>query len=118
MYRNCQWKKCCCCNNNDNNLLEDVCDNVENINCANNNFEECACGFDEEISPFTDYPMYGHAYVPIQRMNKTFTPCVGLKMGTIFPELVSPYEANQSVNEIEFLRNANEIKEGSNSGCI
>ena len=51
-------------------------------------------------------------------MNKTFTPCVGLKMGTIFPELVSPYEANQSMEEAEFLRQANEIKEGCNDGCV
>ena len=62
--------------------------------------------------------MFGHAYVPVQRINTTFTPCVGLKMGTIFPELVSPYSPNQSMEQIQFLKNSNEIKEGCNSGCV
>ena len=35
--------------------------------------------------------MLAQSYVPWQTMDKTFKPCVGLKMGTIFPELVSPY---------------------------
>ena len=34
----------------------------------------------------------------------------------IFPELVSPYTAGQSLEEINFLRDSNEIKEGCNSG--
>ena len=37
-------------------------------------------------------------------MDKTFTPCVGLKMGTIFPELVSPYSPCQSVEENAFIK--------------
>ena len=113
MYRNCFWKQNCC--NNNNNLLEMNCDNIEGTNYEND-LNDCACGFDEEISPFTQYPMYGHAYVPVQKINKTFTPCVGLKMGTIFPELVSHYEPYQSLREIEYLKNANEIKEGCNDG--
>ena len=47
-------------------------------------------------------------------MNQTFIPCVGLKMGTIFPELVSPYMPGQSQREIEYIRNTNQIKEGCN----
>ena len=47
-------------------------------------------------------------------MNDTFMPCVGLKMGTIFPELVSPYVPGQSLAENMYLENSNEIKEGCN----
>jgi len=48
-------------------------------------------------------------------MDKTFKPCVGLKMGTIFPELVSPYMPGQSMKEIEYLEETNKIGEGCNS---
>lgn len=115
MYRNCYWKNCGCNNNSNADVLEDICDDVSDVSYENDT-DNCFCGFDEDVSPFTDYPMYGHTYVPVQKINKTFTPCVGLKMGTIFPELVSPYEANQSICEIEYLKNANEIKEGCNNG--
>ena len=63
---------------------------------------------------FPENPMFGQSYVPIQRMDKTFIPSVGLKMGTIFPELVSPYMPGQSQREIEYIRNTNMIKEGCN----
>lgn len=33
-----------------------------------------------------------HAYVPFQKFCSSFSPEVGLRMGTIFPELFSPYE--------------------------
>ena len=52
--------------------------------------------------------------VPFQYMDKTFKPCVGLKMGTIFPELVSPYVPCQSMEEINFIRESNEIGKGCN----
>lgn len=61
---------------------------------------------------FTSNPMYGHAYVPIQTMSKIYNPSEGLKQGTIFPELVSPYEPLQSVSENKYLRNYNE------GGCL
>lgn len=35
-------------------------------------------------------------------------------MGTIFPELVSPYMPGQSLAEIEYLKATNPIKEGCN----
>ena len=47
-------------------------------------------------------------------MNKVFKPEVGLKKGTIFPELVSPYCPNQSIEEIEFIKMTNKIGEGCN----
>jgi hypothetical protein len=74
----------------------------------------CSCGFDE-YSVFPQNWMYGHSYVPHQRMNKVYTPEIGLKMGTIFPELVSPYCPNQSLEVINYLKNSNTIGEGCNS---
>ena len=50
---------------------------------------------------FPDNAVLAQSYVPFQFMDKTFKPCVGLKMGTIFPELVSPYVPCQSIEEIE-----------------
>ena len=57
---------------------------------------------------FTSNPMYGHAYVPVQKMTKIYNPSEGLNQGTIFPELVSPYAQLQSVAENKYLRNYNE----------
>lgn len=115
MFINCKYKKCCCQNNYDNKLIEDVCDNVGTMPTYEiMNSNECKCGFDEGINAFPENPMLAQSYVPFQIMDKTFTPCVGLKMGTIFPELVSPYEPNQSVREIEYIEQTNTIKEGCN----
>ena len=74
----------------------------------------CGCGFDEDMSLFPENPMLAQSYVPIQYMDKTFTPHCGLKMGTIFPELVSPYSPGQSMEEIAYLKAKNEIGEGCN----
>lgn len=84
-------------------------------NLCNRPKDDCECGFDmDQESVFPDNPMFGQSYVPIQRMKKVFTPEVGLKMGTIFPELVSPYMPCQSIREIEFIKSRNEIGEGCN----
>lgn len=106
---------------NNNKVLEDVCDNVSNSNpCCNANNccmkeYECGCGFDEEDEVFPSNPMLAQSYVPVQTLDKTFTPCCGLKNGTIFPELVSPYEPCDSMRFIEYLKRRNEIGEGCNS---
>lgn len=115
MYRNCRMGRCqpCSCDTNKNPVLEDICDDFLPFNDCNN-YNECACGFDEEESLFPSNPMFGQSYVPNQVLNKTFMPDVGLKMGTIFPELVSPYMPCQSIDEIEFIRKTNQIKEGCN----
>lgn len=118
MFRNCG---CSCnynqnndCNNNnsDNNMYETSCNIDTTYSNMNNN--SCSCGFDE-LSDFPQNWMYGHSYVPHQRMNQVYTPEIGLKMGTIFPELVSPYCPNQSVEVINFLKRSNSIGEGCNS---
>ena len=92
--------------------IETKCDNVSNY--YEMNMDSCSCGFDEEFNVFPENPMYGQSYVPIQRMDRVFKPEVGLKHGTIFPELVSPYCPNQSVEEIEYLKMSNSIGEGCN----
>lgn len=92
--------------------METKCDNISNY--YEMNMDSCSCGFDEEFNVFPENPMYGQSYVPIQRMDRVFKPEVGLKHGTIFPELVSPYCPNQSVEEIEYLKMSNSIGEGCN----
>ena len=111
-----------CYNNCDceevNPALETVCDDVNNYNYdyeMHNNHHKCNCGFEEETSLFPENPMLGQSYVPIQYMDKTFMPEVGLKMGTIFPELVSPYCPGQSMKEISYLEATNKIGEGCNT---
>ena len=76
-------------NNNDNStdMLETKCNSVSSY--VEDDYDNCSCGFAEEANVFPDNPMLGQSYVPIQYMDKTFKPCIGLKMGTIFPELVS-----------------------------
>lgn len=122
MYR--RFNKCSCCNNWNNNhsncenlsdVLEDKCDDYLNVSsCNNDDYCDCECGFDEPMSVFPDNAVLAQSYVPYQFMDKTFKPCVGLKMGTIFPELVSPYVPCQGIEEIEFIKATNKIGKGCN----
>lgn len=111
-----RYQRCHCMNNNDDmcnkDIIETKCQNE--CNCDYYDDNNCECGFDEEIGVFPENPMLGQSYVPIQFMDKTFKPCVGLRMGTLFPELVSPYVPGQSMREIEFIRANNQIGEGCN----
>lgn len=108
-----------CMNNNqadkcEKEKLEQACQN--NCYCQMPEYDEdCECGFDEEQSVFPDNPMLGQSYVPIQQIDKTFKPEIGLKMGTIYPELVSPYYPGQSMKEIAYLEKTNNIGEGCNA---
>ncbi len=112
-------RKCYCMNNsyNDdscelqNDIMENQCKNVASYE---NYTDSCDCGFDEEYDVFPENPMLAQSYVPYQYMDKTFKPSVGLKMGTIFPELVSPYVPCQSMEEMQYLKNTNEIGKGCN----
>ena len=115
-----RFRRCNCMNYNNNQVLEDVCDDVNyNNNCCNMdncqmNEYDCGCGFDEAESVFSTNPLLAQSYVPVQTLDKTFTPCCGLKNGTIFPELVSPYEPCQSMEFINYLKRRNTIGEGCN----
>lgn len=125
-----RYNRCCCQNKYNPEIIESLCNNVgttadyaqdtgNSCSCRRNNMvntNSCSCGFDEEpvSNMFPSNPMLGQSYVPLQEMNRTFTPCCGLKMGTIFPELVSPYMPGQSMAENDYLRRNNEIGEGCN----
>ena len=116
MYRS-RYKKCCCQKHYNKDVIENICNNVgtQAEYCEKKNSCKCSCGFDEEELPiFPENPMLAQSYVPIQYMDKTFIPEVGLKMGTIFPELVSPYISCQSMEEIEYIKATNQIGEGCN----
>jgi len=110
MYQCC--KKCCCQNNMEENVgpIETSCNDVASYN--DDNYDSCQCGFDEEMNVFPSNPMLAQSYVPIQYMDKTFTPCCGLKNGTIFPELVTTYYPGQSMMDIEYLRMRNDMGKG------
>ena len=117
-----RFNRCNCMSYNNNQVLEDVCDDVSNNNnncCCNMddcymNDYNCSCGFDEADNVFPLNPMLAQSYVPIQTLDKTFTPCCGLKNGTIFPELVNPYEPCQNMKFNEYLIRRNQIGEGCN----
>ncbi len=112
-------RKCYCMNNsykNDscelqNDMIENQCNDVVSYEDYTNS---CDCGFDEEYNVFPENPMLAQSYVPFQYMDKTFKPCVGLKMGTIFPELVSPYVPCQSMEEMKYIKETNKIGKGCN----
>lgn len=118
MFRN--YRRCSCMNNNmqeencekqNDSIMENQCKDVTSYEDMTN---DCNCGFDEEKNVFPNNPMLGQSYVPFQYMDKTFKPCVGLKMGTIFPELVSPYVPCQGMEEIKFIEMTNKIGKGCN----
>ena len=56
-------------------------------------------------NPFQNNYLYGHAYTPNQKMNKTFMPEKALRNGSLFPELVSVYNPGDSISFINFVRN-------------
>ena len=49
-----------------------------------------------------------------QIMSDVYCPRTALRNGTMFPELNMPYCPNQSLDVINYLKTANEIKEGCN----
>jgi len=116
MYRNNRRNFRCACAFNSANIiqkemLEEKCNEVPNTIPT---YDACSCGFDEEDEIFPMNPLLAQSYVPWQTMKETFNPCAGLEMGTIFPELVSPYSPGQSSEFNEFVANSNTIKEGCN----
>ena len=80
----------------------------------NNSFNNNTTNSDDGFGMTTGYNnlpsnvRYGYAYVPVQTLRTVYSPNEGLAYGTMFPELVSPYYPNQSMNEIDYLRNYNE----------
>lgn len=102
-YNNVRYNCCGSNNHNDNDMIEDTCEFMPNYLPTNNYDNMCQCGFAQENNVFPTNYMYAQSYVPWQTLETTFKPCAGLKMGTIFPELVSPYVPGQSMEEREYL---------------
>lgn len=127
MYRR-KYRCGCMQNNYDENMVNTTCkkygttadyyvSNNKNYTASlniNMNDNSCNCGFDQQDSVFPENPVLAQSYVPIQKMEKTFIPCVGLKMGTLFPELVSPYMPCQSIEDNAFIKAMNTIGKGCN----
>lgn len=105
----------CNCNSNieNNNLMETTGNMMNSMNIIsncnqNNDYINCdECGFESGYSTFPENPIYGQSYVPIQQMNQTYKPQIGLQNGTIFPELVSQYRPGQSMAENQYIATAN-----------
>ena len=117
MFR-CDNETCCQCNCTTEELCDRKNDSIEtscsvNNKCSCNQIENTpnmsGCGFQKPQSVFPTNPMLGQSYVPIQYMNKTFTPMCGLKNGTLFPELVNTYYPGQSMMDIDYLRMSNNL---------
>lgn len=81
--------------------------------CNNNSFNNNTINMDDRLGSigchsFPTVLRYGNAYVPNQTFRTVYSPLEGLRNGTMFPELVSPYYPNQSLAEVNYLRNYNE----------
>ena len=79
----------------------------------NNSFNNNTTNFDDGLgmTSYASLPTnlrYGNAYVPVQTFRTVYSPAEGLRNGTMFPELLSSYYPNQSLAEINYLRNYNE----------
>lgn len=101
----CNCRRNCNCNSMNNGI------SATNIMTSNNGFTTSCNGCNtcnscsESQSTFPSNYLYGHAYTPVQTLNETFNPQLGLQNGTIFPELVSSYYPGQSMDFINSLRN-------------
>ncbi len=86
-----------------------MCSNSRYINNSfNNNSVNSDDGFMATNNSLPLNLRYGYSYVPVQNIRSVYTPAEGLAYGTMFPELLSPYYPNQSMAEINYLRNYNE----------
>jgi len=117
--------------NINSNLMEDIA-NLNNMNMANinsisnisscnqnNEYVNCnECGFENGLGTFPENPVYGQSYVPIQNLDQTYKPSVGLQNGTIFPELVSPYRPGQSMAENQYIATTNNNQMQTNNSNI
>ena len=114
-------RRCCCRNSNymnysyNNEDVETISESaVESSDDYIDEDDECMCGYNRSESIFPENAVLGQSYVPIQKMDKTFIPCVGLKKGTLFPELIFPYSPCQSIEECAFIKSMNQPGKGCN----
>lgn len=108
MYRQCCNNSCNTCSNDE--MFEQSC-MMSQIPYSPENSDSCSCGF-EQSDIFPNTLLYGNSYVPHQYMNNIYRPNIGLKMGTIFTELVSPYCPGQSQEIMNILRQNRDFEGG------
>jgi hypothetical protein len=75
--------------NNDNSMNIMEFDNNGAVLGVKANFEECKAQYYNPV-PIVNAKL-AHAYVPFQCLVCLYPPETGLKQGTIFPELDTPY---------------------------
>lgn len=80
-------RKCCKPKENSCRIIKKACSSIPN-----------------RFGAFPENYLYGYAYTPNQQINETFEPSCGLRNGTIFPEIVSPYEPDDSIRFINYLK--------------
>jgi len=87
-----------------NNIMPEAYENIPKAKAetkagAADIYEVSCNGFDMcKLQYYNPQPIIGarlaHAYVPFQCLNCLYPPLLGLKQGTIFPELDRPYGAD------------------------
>ena len=118
---NMNYKYCGCQKNGDIISEEDFDYSCSTENGCESNYvdedtyvTEYPCGFEEPYSQFPTNATLAESYIPVQRFEKVFRSCLGLKNGTIFPELVDVYEPGESMDRIKYLKSTKNYKGGSN----
>lgn len=114
------YRQCNMCNNmqDDNDfqcestMYDDSCKSSMQCN-DNTNINSCSCGF-EKNNIFPNTLLYASSYVPHQYMNNVYKSNYGLKMGSIFPELVNPYCPGQSQEIFNYLKQSKDFE----GGCL
>lgn len=80
-----------------------------------NNRRRCSCNCCNRncrtLPVMPENPLLANAYVPFQYSEDLFCPKDSLANGTTFPELVSPYERNQSQCTVQYLRETRTCEE-------
>lgn len=100
----CNCRRNCSENSMNSGIFNNITESNNGFVSACNRCNSCnSCVTPQQAFP--DNYLYGYAYTPVQTINETFSPRVGLQNGTIFPELVSSYSPGQSMDFINYLRN-------------
>ena len=115
MYRQCSMCDNMHCDDDscqEKSLYDESCKNSIKYN-DNTNINNCSCGF-KENNLFPNTLLYASSYVPHQYMNNVYKSNYALKMGSIFPELVSPYCPGQSQEILNYLKQSKDFE----GGCL
>ena len=82
-----------------------MCNDYSNVNSSSFNSYNNDLGRGYSSTNYNSSNMnYGNAYVPYQPFTSVFSPAEGLANGTMFPELVSSYCPNQSLEVMNYLK--------------